>query len=102
MLPDRANMYSDDDASSGGDSASTADDDQGSESQTALIPKAVFGSEPKPGDQISLKVVSIQGDEVVVEKADGEEPPEEPSGADDGADAEPSGGGSPMQSMMSD
>ena len=102
MLPDRANMYSDDDASSGGDSGAAPDDDQGSESQTALIPKGVFGSEPKPGDSITLKAVRIEGDEVVCQKADGGEGDEEqPPPDDDGGDQSPQAPGG-LSSMLSD
>lgn len=101
MLPDRANMYSDDDASGGGDSASTADDDQGSESQTALVPKGVFGSEPKVGDTITLKVVRVEGDEVVCQKADGGDEEEQAPPPDEGGDQSPSAPGG-LSSMLSD
>jgi hypothetical protein len=102
MLPDRANMYSDSDG--GGDTPPSGDtEDSGSESQTALLPKAVFGSEPKPGDTITLKAVSVHGDEVVCQKADGgeESPPDDGSmPPPDEGDARPQGGG--IASMLAD
>lgn len=102
MLPDRANMYSDDDASSGGDSTPGGDtEDSSSESQTALIPKSVFGSEPKPGDTITLKAVSVHGDEVMCEKAEGGEEQQEAPPEEEGGDQTPSAPGG-LSSMLSD
>jgi len=105
MLQDRTNMYSDSDEPASAPDADSSGD-SASENQTALIPKSVFGKDVKPGDQITLKAVSVHGDEVACEKAGDSEKPEEeapePSGDDeDGGDQSPSAPGG-LSSMLAD
>lgn len=69
MVPSSQNMYSDDDDSR---SPAAADDshETHSQDQTALVPKAIFGGDVKPGDECRIKAVSVHGDEVAVERCD--------------------------------
>lgn len=84
--------YSDNDEQEQAPAAATPDDKsregKGDDYQTALLPKRIFGHTVKPGDTISLKVESVEEDDVVVCPADGdsqktpeqEESPEDFSG----------------------
>lgn len=69
MVPSSQNMYSDDDESAA-PAATDNSHESDSENQTALVPKAIFGGDVKPGDEIKVKAVSVHGDEVAVERCD--------------------------------
>jgi len=46
-------------------------------SQSALLPRSIFGDEVKPGDTITMKVSAVFGDEVEVSASATSEEPEE-------------------------
>lgn len=65
------------------------------------IPTSMFaGKEFNPGDEIVLKIVSIQGDRAVVEYATGEEEGGEEGPAAEAAGAPAAGAGDAYASMM--
>jgi hypothetical protein len=50
--------------------------------KTALLPLSIFPDDVKPGDSITLRVVSVNGQEVIAEPAETETPEEQPMSAD--------------------
>lgn len=56
-------------------------------SKTALLPLSLFPEGANPGDNVTLRVVSVNGDEVIAELAtEREEPSEGPMSADEEID----------------
>jgi hypothetical protein len=99
-MPSTSNDYDDSpDAAPAPPDDSKAQD----ESPTALLPKAIFGGEVKPGDTITLQVQQVDENDVICSKAESPENDENRPGAeDDSGDMEPPAGGNSMQSMLTD
>jgi hypothetical protein len=97
MQQTSANMYSDapDDAP-----AKSAPSGEGPDQQSALIPKALFDGDVKPGDKITLTAVSVDEDEVVCEKAGDDQGHED--GGEPAAEAPEQEAPGGMSSMLSD
>lgn len=63
-------------------------ENENSNAPTAVLDKSILmGKDFKPGDEVVLKIVSMQGDEVVVEYAPEPEPDREPAPAAPGGDS---------------
>ena len=93
--------YNDGPDSQPGQDQSQSDDSGDSNSQTALLPRSVFGGEVNPGDYITLCVDKVDGDDVLCHKDEGKEKGEQQHMAEEPQN--PSGDStSGMSSMMED
>jgi hypothetical protein len=80
------------------DGSGSQPEDKGEEYPTAMLPKAMFGGEVKPGDTISLKVEKVDEDNVICCKDEGTGKDEKEEVEPEESPAAPGG----MSSMMED
>ena len=85
------------------DKEPAAPQEEGSDSQTAELPKAILGGkEFKPGEEVVLQVVQVNEDSVLVKYASEKGDEEEPQTTEQSAAPAPApgGGGGGMAAMM--
>lgn len=99
------NYPSQDDGAQVGDAQdqTTSGDEAGSGGEeTTLVPKSFFDTEPKVGDQETIEVVRIHGDEVEVKCVPEDEGSDQPESEPDSDDATMDGAKAQIAAMAHD